>query len=330
MRALVCEALSDDLSGVGLTAWDAPEPGPGDIAIEVDAAGVNFPDVLMCQGRYQFKPDPPFVPGMEVAGRVCGLGEGAQAAGFALGERVFAGVRMGGFAETAVAPAAAVRRWPRGFNAAEAASFHAAYVTAYVALVRRAQIAPGETLLVHGAAGGVGFAAVDLGRALGARVIACASSEEKRAFLRAYGADEVTAVDGFRATVKELTDGRGADVVFDPVGGAVFEESLRATAFEGRLLVVGFAGGRIGVAPANLPLIKGFSILGVRAGEYARKFPERGRENLDAICALAEQGRLRPHVGTRLPLSEAVGGLRLLMNRAAIGKVVIERDQATA
>jgi NADPH2:quinone reductase len=321
MRAFVCSQITDDLAGTGLADIPPPSAGAGRVVVRMRAAGVNFPDVLMCRGLYQFKPEPPFVPGMEVAGEVVEAGEGA--ARFAPGDLVVGGAGVGGFAEFCALPETSLRRLPAGVDPAIAAGFQAAYLTAYVALVRRARIEPGETLLVHGAAGGVGLAAVDLGRMLGARVIATASTPEKRAFLQAYGVAAALEPSGFRDAVKDLTSGRGADVIYDPVGGDVFDESVRAIAFDGRLLVIGFTSGRIPSVSVNMPLIKGFSVIGVRAGEYGRQFPERGRENLDAIWSLLEAGRLRPHVHARLPLAETRAALALLQTRSVIGKVVI-------
>ena len=321
MRAFVCAAITEDLSGTGLKDVPIPTPGPGQVLVRVQAAGVNFPDVLMCQGKYQFKPEPPFIPGMEVAGAVVETGPGVEA--FHVGDLVVGGAGLGGFAEYCLAPVSGMRRLPEGVDPAAAASFQAAYLTAYVALVRRARIEPGETLLVHGAAGGVGLAAVDLGLALGARVIATASTPEKRAFLTAYGAHAVLEPQGFREPVKALTDRRGADVIYDPVGGDVFDESVRAIAFDGRLLVIGFTSGRIATISSNMPLIKGFSVIGVRAGEYGRQFPERGRENLEAIWSMLAARRLRPHVHATMPLAQAHEALALLQDRKVIGKAVI-------
>lgn len=321
MRALVCAALSEDLSGLSVQSIERPSPGPGEVLIRVRAAALNFPDVLMCQGRYQFKPPLPFTPGLDLAGEIAALGAGVS--GLAVGEAVTAGVRLGALAEFAAAPVEAVRPKPLTLDWAQAAAFGATYLTAYVALVRRAALQPRETLLVHGAAGGVGLACVDLGKTLGARVIATASTPQKRAFLQSYGADLVLPSAGFRDAVLEATDGRGAAVIVDPVGADVFDESVRCIAFDGRLLTVGFAGGRIPTLPVNMALIKGFSLIGVRAGEYGRRFPERGRENLDAIARLAADGAIRPHVCALLPLERADEGLRMLTERTAIGKVVV-------
>jgi NADPH2:quinone reductase len=322
MRAFVCTRISEDLSGASIADVAMPEPGPGEVRVKVAAASVNFPDILMCQGLYQFKPEPPFVPGIDISGVVDAVGEGV--AGLAAGAAVAGGARLGGFADYAVAPAAGLKIKPSGIGWAEAAAYPAAYLTAFVALQRRARLEAGEWLLVHGAAGGVGLAAVDLGLLWGARVIATASTAEKRAFLAQYGAHHVLEPRGFRDAVKDITGGRGADIIYDPVGGDVFDESVRAIAFDGRLLVIGFTSGRIPSVSVNMPLIKGFSVVGVRAGEYGRQFPERGRENIDAVWALAEAGRIRPHVCAAFPLEETRQALAMLQNRTVIGKVVVK------
>jgi NADPH:quinone reductase len=324
MRALVCHALSEDLTGIALAQVPQPTPGPGEALVRVRAASVNFPDILMGQGRYQFRPDPPFTLGIDLAGEVVALGPETQ--GPQPGTAVMGGARLGAFADFAVAPAAGLDLIPHGWSFEEAAAFPAAALTAYVALVRRARIEPGETLLVHGAAGGVGLACVQLGLRLGARVIACASTPAKRTFLETLGIAAALPAAGFREPVLAATDGRGADVIFDPVGGDVFDESCRAIAFDGRLLVIGFTSGRIATAATNMPLIKGYSIVGVRAGEYGRRFPERGNENRAAILAMANDGALRPHLHAAFPLAEGVTAMRLLQNRQAIGKVTLKID----
>ncbi len=322
MRALVCRAITDDLSGVAVQDAPKPEPGPGEARVRIRAASVNFPDILICQGKYQLKLDPPFVPGMDLSGEVDALGP--DVSGLKVGDTVAGGTRFGAFAEYAIAPAEALRAKPPAMSFSEAAAYPAAYLTAYVALVRRGALQAGETLLVHGASGGVGLAAVDLGRLLGATVIATSASDAKLDLVKAYGADHVLNVrGGFRDAVKDLTGGRGADVIFDPVGGDVFDESVRCIAFDGRLLVIGFTSGRIAEIKTNMPLIKGFSVVGVRAGEYGRRFPDRGRENTEAIWALAGEGRTRPRVHAEVPLERALDGLQMLQNRDVVGKVVI-------
>ncbi len=319
MKALVCAAYGSDLSTLTLKDIELPPPGADEVRVKVRAASVNFPDLLMTEGKYQFKPEPPYVVGGELAGDVVAVGPDVTA--FRVGDRVQGGGLTGAFAEFVQRPQSQLR--PLRGDYAAGAAFTAAYLTAYVSLVRRAELQTGEWLLVHGAAGGVGLAAVDLGKYLGARVIATASTEAKRDFLKSYGANHVLPSWGFREAVKELTGG-GADVIYDPVGGDVFDESVRCIAFDGRLLVVGFTSGRIPSISVNMPLIKGFSVVGVRAGEYGRRFPEKGRENIAALDRLLAEGKIRPHIGARFPLDRAVDAMRSLANRTIIGKAIVE------
>lgn len=322
MRALVCQRIAEDFSGIEVREVPKPEPGAGEVRVRVRAASVNFPDLLITQGKYQLKLEPPFTPGMDLAGEVDALGEGVT--GLEIGDAVAGGARFGAFAEFAVVPAAVLQKKPERMTFAEAAAYPAAYLTAYVALVRKGGLQPGETLLVHGASGGVGLAAVDVGKLLGATVIATSASEEKLAKVIEYGADHgINVTGGFREKVKELTSGRGADVIYDPVGGDVFDESVRCIAFGGRLLVIGFTSGRIATVSTNLPLIKGFSVVGVRAGEYGRRYPEKGLENLKTIWDWAREGKTRPRVHTELPLGEWRRGYEMLVNREVVGKVVL-------
>jgi NADPH2:quinone reductase len=324
MRALQVRELLPDHRGAGLADVPLPQPGPGEVRVRVRAAAVNFPDLLMTRGDYQLKPELPFVSGLEFAGEVDAVGEGVTA--WRPGDAVAGGNRFGAMAEYCVVPAQALRAKPDRLNWDEAAAYPVAYLTAYVALVRCARVEPGEWVLVHGAAGGVGLATVDLAKALGARVIAVASSAEKRAEIaRLYGPDAVIdGAPGFRETVKQLTGGAGADVIFDPVGGDIFDESTRCIAFGGRLLVIGFTSGRIPEVSVNMPLIKGFSVVGVRAGEYGRRFPERGAENVAAIDALVADGEIRPHVHASLDLADWREGFAMLERREVVGKVVLK------
>lgn len=317
MKALVVSALSTDLSGTALADLPEPQAAPDKVLIRVRAAALNYPDLLMTRGDYQLKPPLPFTPGMELAGEVL-AGDG-----FAPGDAVVAGTRLGGFAEVVAVDAAAVRALPPHLSFAEGAAVGAAYLTAYVALVRLGALRPDEWLLVHGATGGVGLAAVDLAHALGARVIATSRSPEKLAMLATdYPVAATLPAPGFRDAVKELTGG-GADVVFDPVGGDVFDESTRCIAFGGRLLVVGFTSGRIATVSTNMPLIKGFSVIGVRAGEYGRRFPERGRENLDAVWSLAASGRIRPRVHAEFPLADWRAAFDAMARSDMVGKLIL-------
>ncbi|HJW40772.1 MAG TPA: NADPH:quinone oxidoreductase family protein [Rhizomicrobium sp.] len=321
MKAIFCRAIADDIATLKLEEIDLPPLGPGQARVRVRAAAVNFPDILTVQGKYQHKPPLPFIPGSEAAGDVIAVGDGVTEV--KIGDRVIAG-GLGGYAEEMQPAAASLRKIPPGIGYAEAAGFTVAYLTAYVALVRRARLEAGEWLLVHGAAGGVGLAAVDLGKHLGAKIIATASSEAKRDFLKSYGADHVLPSSGFREEVKAITGGDGANVIYDPVGGDVFDESTRCIAFDGRITIIGFTSGRIPQIGVNMPLIKGYSIMGVRAGEYGRKFPEKGRQNMFAITKLLAEKKIRPHIHARFPLARAVDAMRMLENREVIGKVVIE------
>jgi len=322
MRALRVNRLADEFAGCAVETIAVPQPGPGEVLVRVRASGLGFPDLLMTRGAYQAKPPLPFTPGGDMAGEVVQVGDGVDR--FAPGDAVVAGAALGGFAQFAVYPVAALRPKPARMSFGQAASFGSAYLTAWVALVRRARLEPGEWVLVHGAAGGVGLAAVDLARALGARVIAAGASPEKLALVeRDYGPDAVVlSAPGFREEVKAITGG-GADVIYDPVGGDVFDESTRCIAFDGRLLVIGFTSGRIATVATNIALIKGFSVIGVRAGEYGRRFPDRGRDNLAAIWAMAEAGRLTPRVHAQVPLDRWRDAFAMMAAREVVGRVVI-------
>jgi NADPH2:quinone reductase len=319
-KAVVCRELGPP-ENLRLESFASVPLAPGQVRVAVHAAGINFPDILMVAGEYQLKPELPFIPGVEAAGEVV---ETAGVDGIAAGDRVIIKLRHGGYADEAVVTPAQLTPLPSRFEYAEGAVFLAAHGTAYHALVDRAQLAAGEVLLVHGAGGGVGLAAVELGKLVGATVIAAASSEAKLEVAQARGADHAVLYDRepFRDAVKRITDGRGADVVFDPVGGEIFEQSLRCIAWGARLLVIGFTGG-IGLAKTNLVLIKGASILGVRAGEAARKNPALGEARMKALLQWAEHGKVRPHISHRLPLQDYAAAMRLLMNREAIGRVVL-------
>lgn len=322
MRAVQVLGLSSDLSGCALREVPVPTPGAGQVLVGVRAAAIGFQDLLMARGEYQKKPSLPFTPGSDMAGEVVACGP--EVTNVRIGDAVIAQGYTGSLADYALYPASALAPKPSRLDFPEAAALGVAYLTAYVALVRLARLRPGDWLLVHGAAGGVGLAAVDLGRALGARVIAASASDEKLARVAALYRPEalVNVQHGFRETVEELTGG-GANVIFDPVGGDVFDESTRSIAFAGRLLVVGFASGRIPTIAANIPLIKGFSVIGVRAGEFGRRFPAQGAENRRAVLDLAQAGRVTPHVHTVLPLEAWRDAFALMAAREIVGRVVL-------
>jgi len=300
-----------------------PEPGPGQVLIETRAAGCNFPDILMVQGKYQVKPPLPFSPGHEIAGVVRAVGVGV--ARVRPGERVIANLEWGGYAERVVAPANRVHPIPDALPFDQAAALFVVYQTGYSALVRRAALQPGEWLLVHGAAGGVGLAAVQLGKALGARVIATAGTPEKLEVARQSGADvliDYRAEDWVEA-VKAVTGGEGADVIYDPVGGDIFDGSTRCLAFEGRLLTIGFAGGRIPTLAINRVLLKNISVVGVHWGYYQRRGSPLVEQWMEALLKLYAEGRIRPVIYRAYPLSAAAAALRALAARESYGKVVL-------
>ena len=320
-KAVVCRELGPPES-LRLETFASAPLAQGQVRVAIHAAGINFPDILMAAGEYQLKPELPFTPGVEAAGEVSEVSGGV--AGVAVGDRVIVKMRHGAYADEAVVAPSQLTPLPSTFDYAEGATFLAAHGTAYHALIDRGQVQANEVLLVHGAGGGVGLAAVEMGKMLGATVIAAASSEEKLAVAQARGADHLVLYgrEPFRDAVKRITDGRGADVVFDPVGGEIFENSLRCIAWGARILVIGFTGG-IGLARTNLLLIKGASVLGVRAGEAVRRTPALGEVRIKALTEWAEAGKIRPNVSHRLPLENYAQGMRLLIDRKAIGRVAL-------
>jgi NADPH:quinone reductase len=326
MKALLVRTLTCDLAGVELCDVPMQQCNPGQILVRVHATSLNFPDLLMTRGEYQFKPPLPFKPGIDVAGEVIAAD---PASGFMPGDRVMGGARLGGMAEVAALDACGLRRIPQGIEYATAAAFGAAYNTAWIALLEHGLLQPGQWVLVHGASGGVGLAACDLARALGAKVIAASGSPDKLERIVAACHPDATllATGRFREQVAEITGGALCDLVYDPVGGDVFDESTRCVAFGGKLLVVGFTSGRIADISTNIPLIKGFSVVGVRAGEFARRFPERGKAAHDAVFALLAEGRLHPVIDRVLPLSHWQEGFAAMANRELVGKVVFEPGQ---
>jgi NADPH:quinone reductase len=321
--ALVVEKLTDDFSGVALRELSTPVPGPGQVLIAVRAAALNFPDVLLTQGNYQFKPEVPFVPGLEASGEVVAVGSGVDHV--KAGDRVVAAAKQGGaLGQMMLADAAEVRPMPPNLDWEEAAAYWLVGITAYVSLVQRATLSAGETLLVHGASGGTGLAAVQLGRHLGARVIATGRSSQKLELARTMGAHEVIQLGGdLREDIQRITRGAGVDVVFDPIGGDVFDASLRALAWGGRLLVVGFVSGRAAEARSNYILIKNLSVIGVRAGETVRRDRSVGAQISREVDSLAGEGVLKPFIGQRFLLRDAADALRALFKGSVSGKIVV-------
>lgn len=322
MRALTCQAFADPET---LTVQEQPDPTPdaGEVVLEVRAAGVNYPDALMVMGQYQVRPPLPFVPGAEAAGVVVSVGEGVRH--LAVGQRALAFTGTGAFASHLKAPAAAVMPLPDGLPFEVAAALPLAYGTAMHALVNRADLKAGETLLVLGAAGGVGLAAVMIGKALGARVIAGVGSDERAQIARDHGADEaiVYTREDLRERLKALSGGQGPNVIFDPVGDQYAEPAFRSIAWEGRYLVIGFAGGEIPKLPLNLPLLKGASLVGVFWGEFARRDPKANAANLARLAEWIAAGKVRPLISQTYSLDDAPRAMRDLLERRVTGKVVI-------
>ena len=322
MKAVLCKQYGPPESLV-VEDLASPEPGPNEVVVSVKAASVNFPDVLIIQNKYQFKPPLPFSPGSELAGIVKSVGPDVR--NVKAGDRVMAFTTYGAFAEEVKTEASRLITLPPKMDFVTGAAFLLTYGTSDHALRDRGALKAGETLLVLGAAGGVGLAATEIGKALGARVIACASSESKLAVCREHGADEAInyATEDLRERIKVLTDGRGVDVVYDAVGGTYTEPAFRSLAWRGRLLVVGFAAGDIPKLPLNLPLLKGAAVVGVFWGDFARREPGQFAQSVQQLTRWYGEGRLRPHVSETLPLEKAADAIKLLASRQARGKVVL-------
>ncbi len=324
MRAWQVVELGEPTTAMRLTEVDEPHPGPGQVAVRVLASAANFPDVLMCRGAYQVRPPLPFTPGVEVCGEVVAVGDGVD--GIAVGSRVVGGSTLphGGFADVALMDAGDTHEAPASLGDAEAAGLHVAYQTGWFGLHRRAGLAAGETLLVHAAAGGVGSAAVQLGKAAGATVIGVVGGEEKAEVARALGADVVIDryADDLAAVVNDVTSGRGADVVFDPVGGDAYARSTKCIAFEGRIVVVGFAGGEIPTPMLSHALVKNYSILGLHWGLYRTKDPAAVRACHAELSRLADEGVVRPLVSERVGLDDVPAALQALADGRTTGRVV--------
>jgi len=322
MKAVLCKQFGPPDSLV-VEEIASPRAGPGEVVVSMKAASVNFPDVLIIQNKYQFKPPLPFSPGSELAGVVKEVGGGVQSV--RPGDKVIAFTTYGAFAEEVKTDAARLIPLPEKMDFVTGAAFLLTYATTDHALRDRAALAAGETLLVLGASGGVGLAAVEIGKVLGARVIACASSEDKLAVCRSHGADATInyAAEDLRERLKSLTEGRGADVIYDPVGGPYSEPAFRSIAWRGRHLVVGFAAGEIPKLPLNLALLKGAAVVGVFWGDFARREPQRFAASVGQLTKWFGEGRLKPHVSQTLPLEKAAEALKLMAARQVKGKLVL-------
>ena len=329
MQAWIC----DNPIGVQALQWQerpTPSPGAGEVLVRIEAASLNFPDLLIVQNQYQFKPPLPFVPGAEFAGVIEALGEGVQ--GLQFGQAVACLAGTGGFATHTLAPAALCLPLPAGFPAVDAAAFIMTYATSHHALIDRGQLQAGETVLILGAAGGVGTAAIQIAKAAGARVIAAASSDDKCALCRAIGADDTInySHENLREALKRLTAGRGPDVVYDPVGGDLAEPAFRSIAWRGRYLVIGFAGGPIPALPLNLPLLKGASLVGVFWGDFAKREPKANAAMMAELLRWHGEGRIKPVIDSTLPMTELKTAYARMGARAVKGKLVMVNMPADA
>ncbi len=322
MKAVLCKEYGPPENLV-LEDITAPVAGPGEVLVDVHASALNFPDVLMIEGKYQSQPPMPFSPGGEIAGTVAAVAAGVSR--FSVGDRVFGGTGYGGFAEQIAVNEHALRDMPESMSFVQASGISTTYGTSYYALKQRAALQAGETLLVLGAGGGVGLSAVELGKAMGARVLAAASTTEKLAAAEAAGADELIDYSAgvLKDSVKKLTDGRGADVIYDPVGGALFDQCMRCINWYGRVLVIGFAAGDIPKVPTNLILLKSCQLVGVFFGSWSARFHDEATVNFKEILSFYEQGKINPLVGGEYPLAEYAAAIRCLSERQAIGKVVV-------
>jgi NADPH2:quinone reductase len=322
VKAVVCEAFGGPEVLALREIPDPPPPGAGEVQVRIEARGAQYVDVLMLAGKYQFRPEPPFIPGSEAAGEVVAVGPDVTR--FRIGDCVMSRHRLGAFAELGNASAENCDPVPAGLSLEEAAVFRGAYGTAYHALLQRGRLKDGDRVLIHGAAGGIGIPAIQIAKLFGAEVIATASAEEKRSACLAEGADH--AIDyqtGFRDKVMELTAGRGVDIIYDPVNGPTFEESLRCLAWSGRILILGFLGGAPALARTNYLLIKGIEAIGVRIGGLSEAHPEIAAANTEALLELAAQGKLKPRIWRSFPLERAAEAVQSLIDREVIGKAVL-------
>ncbi len=321
MKAIVARDFAP-LDKLEYADWPEPSAGAGQVVIAAEAIGVNYPDGLLVQGLYQMKPEAPFVPGMEVAGEVVAVGEGVT--GFKPGDRAAGLMTLGGYAEKVAVPAGSAMKLPDGMSGADACALLCGYGTAHHALKQRAELKAGETLCVLGASGATGVAATQIGKAMGARVIGVASTEEKRALARKAGADVVIGYENLRDDLKRETGGKGVDVAFDPVGGEAFDALSRSMGWKGRLLVIGFASGTIPKFPVNLALVKGFSVVGVFWGDFTRREPEVYADNMRELIGWYMQGKVKPAIEGTYKLADAPQVLARVLGRGATGKLILE------
>ncbi|MBL4605758.1 MAG: NADPH:quinone oxidoreductase family protein [Flavobacteriaceae bacterium] len=326
MKAIVCNKFGLP-SSLSYQEVDNPSPKKGESLISVKACSVNFPDTIIIQGKYQYRPEFPFSPGSDIAGIVESVGEGVK--GFQVGDEIVGFIPYGGFAEKAIAPARDCFPKPKGMSMVNASAFLLAYGTSYYALKDRAKLQKGETVLVLGASGGVGITAVELSKLMGAKVIAAASSKEKLALCKEFGADEVInyTEENLKERTKELTNGKGVDVIYDPVGGDFSEQAFRAIAWKGRHLVVGFANGEIPKIPLNLPLLKGADIRGVFWGAFAQKEPQKSMMNIQQLLTWFAKGDVKPYINATYSLQKTPQALEDMMNRKVKGKIVIDLEK---
>ena len=323
MKALVCKEFGP-AKNLKVEEMNEPIPNADEVCIKVHAAGVNFPDILMVEGKYQVKPAFPFAPGAEAAGEIISIGE--HITKYKIGQRVIAITGHGAFAEIVKASEKKIIPLNDNVDFETASILPMVYGTSAHALIQRGKLKKGETLLVHGAAGGVGLAAVEIGKAMGARVIATASTDEKCQVARDHGADETINYSNgqFKEIVKSMTDGKGADVIYDPVGGDVFDQSLRCIAWEGRLLVVGFTSGRIPSAPANLALLKSCDIVGVFWGAFVERTPHINLENFEKLYKWIDEGFIKPRISMKVSLENTLDAMQAIADRKIIGKAIVK------
>jgi len=320
-QAVVCKKIGS-LNNLELHSLKSKRLHTGEVRINVKACGMNFPDKLMVEGKYQFKPELPFTPGLEVSGVISETFD--ENINFTLGTKIMSQLRFGGYAEEIIVNKKDIIKMPSNFSFEEAAGFRVAAQTAYVSLIERASIKENEFLLILGAAGGVGLAAVQLGKVLGAKIIAISSSQNKQSICKELGADYSLGYKNLRKNILDITSGEGVDIIYDPVGGDFFDIALKCIKWGGKYLIIGFAGGYVPSLPMNIALIKGISVLGVRAGEYFRRFPDKKEKAIVNLYRFAESGLINPKIYKILNLKEAVKGLKMIENREVIGRLILK------